>query len=286
MLLTLLKSPFYLLRLLFVAHRSRYRGREQWEVFRVLVALGLKATLAGGRTGACRQRLFGFVVEGSSYALLLRLFKELFLAEPYAFDPSPESAPLIIDAGANIGMAVLYFKKCFPDARILAFEPNPEAFRLLKRNVEANNLAAVTLHQVALAATAGELPFYYGADGASLTGSLWPHAAGVQTVRVPTRPLSDFITSATQVQLLKLDVEGAEPGIIAELAQTDALRRVQQLIVEYHYPIGTAESPQLAACLQTFEQQGFAYYFKLTYPRMAHEQDIILHCWQPAWHRP
>jgi FkbM family methyltransferase len=280
MLFALLTLPFQVLRLAWVAYRSRYHGREQWEVFRVMTAFWLKINFPWFFSGACRQRLFGFEVEGSSYKLLLQLFKEMFLAEPYAFEPHT-ATPLLIDGGANIGMSVVYFKKHFPQARILAFEPSPDAFRLLARNVAANNLAGVELYNVALAPTAGELPFYTEADGATLNGSLRPYAAGVHTVRVPAQRLADYLPPATPIDLLKLDVEGAEPGILADLAQAGLLTRFHHVLVEYHYPIGTAESPQLAACLQTFSDQGFAYYFKMVYPRTAHSQDVILHCWQP-----
>ncbi|UOR06180.1 FkbM family methyltransferase [Hymenobacter aerilatus] len=266
-----------------MAYRSRYRGREGLEVFRVLTALWLKTTFKWTPSGGMyRQRLFGFTVEGSSYELLLRLFKELFLVEPYAFEPAT-STPYIVDAGANIGMAVLYFKKQFPTAHIIAFEPNPEAFRLLACNVAANNLRNVQLHNVALAPTQGELPFYFGTDGASLTGSLHPHATGVQTVLVPTRRLADYFDATPIFHLLKLDVEGAEAGILADLAATGLLPRFQQYVVEFHYSIGTTESAQLAACLQAFEQRGFAYSIRQALPRLAHSQDIILHFWQRSY---
>lgn len=277
----LLKSPFYVLRLLFVAYRSPYRGAEQWEVFRVLLALWFKTTFLPAPRGDCRQRLFGYVVAANSYHLLQRLFKELFLAEPYAFKPTT-AGPLILDGGANIGMAVLYFKKQFPQARILAFEPNPEAFRLLSLNVEANNLRHVELHNVALAPSRGELPFYFGTDGASLTGSLQPHTEGVRTVLVPARRLADYLTLGTTFDLLKLDVEGSEAAVLADLSQTGLLGRIREYIVEYHYPIGSPESRLLAACLQDFEQQGFAYYIKTANPRTAQGQDLILHLWQAA----
>ncbi|MFD1872089.1 FkbM family methyltransferase [Hymenobacter bucti] len=278
MLRALLTSPFQVLRLAWVAHRSRYRGREQWEVFRVLTACWLKINFAP-RRGLYRQRIFGFVVEGSSYELLLKLFKEMFLVEPYAFEPAT-TTPTIIDGGANIGMAVVYFKKHFPEATILAFEPSPEAFRLLTTNVANNQLRNVQLYNVALAPTAGELPFYLEADGAGLNGSLRPHPAGARTVHVPARRLSDYLGSTARISLLKLDVEGAEAGILADLDQDGLLSCCQQVIVEYHYPIGSAESAQLAACLQTFERRQFAYYFKVVYPRTVHSQDVILHCWQ------
>jgi FkbM family methyltransferase len=270
MLLHLLKSPFYLLRLAFVAYRSRYRGAEQFEVFRVLAALWFKTTFLPQPTGICQQRLFGFTVAGNSYQLLLRLFKELFIAEPYAFTTT-NTSPLILDCGANIGLAVLYFKKQFPDARILAFEPNPEAFSLLARNVAANNLRSVELYQVALAD---------GTDGASLTGSLQAYAEGVRTVQVPARRLADYLGTTPTFDLLKLDVEGAEAAILADLSQAGLLRRIQRCIVEYHYPIGTAASAQLALMLQSFEKEGFTYFIKQVYPRTALSQEAIFELYQ------
>jgi len=274
-----LKAPFSVLRLAFVAHRSRYRGAEQWEVFRVLVVLWFRTTFWAGPAGACRLRLFGFTVEGSSYALLLKLFKELFLAEPYAFT-TPSATPLIFDGGANIGLAVLYFKKLFPAAHIVAFEPNPEAFRLLARNVAVNHLRDVHLHQVALAAATGNLPFYYGADGASLTGSLQAHAAGVHTVQVPARHLADYLPATVPVDLLKLDVEGAEAAILTDLSQAGLLGRFRRCIVEYHYPIGTTASPQLTSILQSFEKQGFTYFIKQAHPRTALSQEVVFDIYQ------
>lgn len=280
MLRTLLTLPFQVLRLAWVAYRSRYRGREQWEIFRVLTACWLKINFAP-RRGPYRQRLFGFVVEGSSYELLLKLFKEIFLTEPYAFVPDTPT-PLIIDGGANIGMAVVYFKKHFPEATILAFEPSPEAFLLLTNNVANNHLRHITLHNVALAHEAGELPFYLEADGAGLNNSLRPHLAGTRTVHVPARRLSDYLGPDPCISLLKLDVEGAEAGILADLDRSGWLPCFRQLIVEYHYRISSAESAQFVACLQAFERQQFAYYFKMVNPRTAHGQDVILHCWQQS----
>ena len=45
-----------------------------------------------------------------------------------------EHPPLIIDAGAHIGCATVWFKNQFPEARIIAIEPEPENFALLSKN--------------------------------------------------------------------------------------------------------------------------------------------------------
>ena len=47
------------------------------------------------------------------------------------------ATPVIMDGGANVGYAALYFAHAFPDATIIAVEPNPETFRILQENCAA-----------------------------------------------------------------------------------------------------------------------------------------------------
>ena len=58
-------------------------------------------------------------------ASLLFLNHELFGLEIYKFN-SEKTEPFIIDCGANIGLSVIYFKKLFPKAKVIAFEPIAE----------------------------------------------------------------------------------------------------------------------------------------------------------------
>ena len=62
------------------------------------------------------------------------LFNEIFMQAPYFFKSSNDP-PLIFDCGSNIGMSVLFFKKLYPNARIVAFETDPFTFEILRRNV-------------------------------------------------------------------------------------------------------------------------------------------------------
>jgi GT2 family glycosyltransferase len=66
-------------------------------------------------------------------ASFLFMHKEIFEQEIYKFI-SPTDEPLIIDAGANIGLSTIYFKKLYPKARILAFEPDDYIFKYLKKD--------------------------------------------------------------------------------------------------------------------------------------------------------
>ena len=41
--------------------------------------------------------------------------------------------PLILDVGANLGSSVAFYRRLFPNARVIAFEPDPETFRRLSQ---------------------------------------------------------------------------------------------------------------------------------------------------------
>ena len=144
--------------------------RVQFKYFAQVRLLGRKIT---------RERVLGFDFSFSSYEHFATVFTEIFVPHVYRFTPTRPD-PLIFDCGANIGMAVHYFKWMYPRARIVAFEPDPATFELLKRNVETNGLQNVELYCEAVGGAPGTVPFYY-VEG--LPGWLAPQS----TVK-PTNP--------------------------------------------------------------------------------------------------
>ena len=74
---------------------------------------------------------------------------------PSFFEPR-DSEPLIIDCGANIGVSVLEWKTRWPMSRIICFEPDPDAFRLLTLNMERNDIPGVQCIHAAVADFDGE----------------------------------------------------------------------------------------------------------------------------------
>src|SRR5882672_4300265 len=134
------------------AHLAKKMGktrRERFAIFLDLLKLRIKRRLARAKGEECKVRLLGYEVSGFSYSALDYLFREVFLSGEYFFKTS-EARPVIIDCGSNIGMSVLYFKYLFPDSRIMAFEPNPNTFRLLQKNMAANKVRDVRLHDIAV----------------------------------------------------------------------------------------------------------------------------------------
>jgi len=64
----------------------------------------------------------------------LPTFDQVFFYKEYDFDTA-KSPNIIIDAGANIGLAAIYFANRYPNAKIIALEPEQSNFRILKENV-------------------------------------------------------------------------------------------------------------------------------------------------------
>jgi hypothetical protein len=75
-------------------------------------------------------------------------------------------------------------------------------------------------------------------------------------IKVPVRPLSDFIES--DIDLHKIDIEGAELEVIEDLAKSGKIHHAQQMHLEYHHHIGKAPD-NLSSLLRILEGEGFGY---------------------------
>jgi len=261
------------------AHLAKKMGRTRSErigVFFDLIKLRLKRRFAAGESRQeCKIRLLGYEVWGFSYSTLDFLFREVFLAGEY-FIETQSARPVIIDCGANIGMSVLYFKHRFPDARVVAFEANPNAFKLLKRNMEVNRISDVALHNIALSDREGEISFFISADPGTLLGSTRSDRGGDIELKAKAGRLSRYVQDQSQVELVKIDVEGSESSIVDELIDSSALGTANQYIIEYHHRINNDPS-RLADFLKKFETAGYDYNLKAAFRRAGDFQDVLIH---------
>ena len=219
------------------AGRARYAEhlRQQWER-RELARLEQLPRYQPSVTDVTGQRLE--LVDGPSFG---GTYREIYRQGIYAFRPSAPR-PYIIDGGANIGMSVLYWKRLAPASEIVAFEPDPAIFAVLERNVRAAGHRDVRLVPRALWSADTTLSFLAdGADGGRVAQE------GEGTVRVETARLRDYLDRP--VELLKLDIEGAETEVLQDCA--DRLSAVARLYVEYHSLRGQRQLlPDLLALLR------------------------------------
>ena len=124
-----------------------------------------------------------------------------------------------VDVGANIG----YFT-CLAASRIgtggrgrvVAFEPNPKVADLLRRNLQINwSMAPVTFHQCAVADAPGSVELHVP-EGAAANGTLSrrPRTEPGDSVAVDAVRLDDVLDPGLVVDVLKIDVEGHEYGVL------------------------------------------------------------------------
>jgi FkbM family methyltransferase len=136
---------------------------------------------------------------------------------------APRHPRCIVDIGANVGLFALGAHASFPEARLVAFEPHPMAFKALQEN--AGPFA--DLGNYALGAKAGTMRFYPGgpmnaarSSGAHLMGAHhWQKDAGIE-VTVSTLDAEVERRNLDAVDLVKIDVEGFEMDVLRGAQRT------------------------------------------------------------------
>jgi FkbM family methyltransferase len=143
---------------------------------------------------------------------------------------------VILDIGSNIGSSILFFHDQFPNAQIFGFEPHPDTFRVLEKNV--GRLPSVKIFNYGLGAADAELSipfdnadfsrFMGSTEGADWSGPLSPTACQIRHAGTVVTDLG--LTSA---DLIKIDCEGAEYDVLTSLP-LDLLRRCKWIVGEMH----------------------------------------------------
>ena len=238
------------------------------------------ATLTRDGKQAGEFDVLGWRVGHLGLGSLFHLYREIFVDRIYDVALRVPT-PTIIDCGSNIGMSILHFKTLHPQARVIGFEPHPVVHGVLQRNVERNALASVVVHRLALGAEAGTLQFFIRADDpGALNMGLFADPGASQAITVQTERLSHFIDA--EVDLLKLDIEGAEEMVLQDLAETGKLRQVRHIVCEYHHHIDSGID-RLSHTLATLEAAGFGYQIGAHAERpvsLRHYQDVVIYAYR------
>jgi FkbM family methyltransferase len=151
----------------------------------------------------------------------------------------------VIDVGAHIGYYALLFAKCVgPSGRVVAFEPLPVNFELLKKNIQLNGLTYVETFSQAVFSRNEEIILTVPDDlPHSGDASVYP-ARGTKQFRVPAIALDAFCDSAGfRPDILKLDVEGAEYDVLIGAERTIDRYRPKLLIELHHFDGNLAAHP-------------------------------------------
>lgn len=155
-------------------------------------------------------------------------YRDTFIDKEYQFDL--DFAPrTVVDAGANCGLTAIFYANRYPKAKIIAIEPEASNFEALMKNVSA--YPQITAIRAALWNQDGEVDLFSG----------WPRTAnwgkwgfrvrqgvGCTALTVPTLMKQHNLTS---IDILKVDVEGAEREIFADCHW---MNQVKHLAIELH----------------------------------------------------
>lgn len=163
----------------------------------------------------------------------LLLYAGIFTVKGYSFETDSKK-PFIIDCGSHTGMSVLGFKKQYPNSEIIAFEPNPDTFEILKKNVSQNDLENIKLVNAALGDKRGTINFYVNKDNTWSWGDSAFKSAFIkgkhQVIKVKSVLLSSYIKG--EVDLIKINIEGFEGLVLKEIQ--GKLKYVKELMLQYH----------------------------------------------------
>jgi FkbM family methyltransferase len=181
------------------------------------------------------------------------MYKEIIDREIYKFSGNT-SSPLIIDCGANIGLSVLYFKKLYPDSKIIAFEADPRVFRILKNNITNHKLENITILNKAVSKESGVVQFLSeGADGGRI---MEMDGNQKKLINIESVSLKSYLDN--KVDFLKIDIEGSEYDVIYDCR--DKLNNVEKIFIEYHSFIN--EEQKLGSILDILSENGFRYFIE------------------------
>jgi FkbM family methyltransferase len=173
----------------------------------------------------------------------------------------------VLDVGANFGyFTLLAARSVGGSGRIIAFEPDPRNVARLKRNIALNSASQVEVVEIGVFDQQGSLTFHLAGEaednmGTSSLLDKGPQEAGRKTVEIPVTTLDTFIAQRgiTRIDLLKMDIEGAEWGAIRGGLQTLKGGIVKQVLIEVHTGIlGHDKSAEVLNMLQDCGFTGFA----------------------------
>jgi FkbM family methyltransferase len=199
-----------------------------------------------------RIRLMDLDVHYADLLTLCPQWDDIFVKRALEFATS-SPAPRILDCGANVGLASLFFRRAYPNARITAFEADPALFALLDANLRANGASEVHARQAAVWTSSGTLTFQCEGADSGMVGSL-PGAVNGSPAVVPSLRLRDVLEEEP-VDLLKLDIEGAEAVVLEDCEPL--LRKVNALVMDLHE--FDAAHRQVPRVLELLTRSGFVY---------------------------
>jgi len=172
----------------------------------------------------------------------------------------------IIDVGGNIGLTAIIASKCTQESgEVIVFEPEPDCFRLLKKNIRLHGINNIYAHKLALSDRDGVISFYKDKKY-SILGSLSKNNImnNTEEIVVQTSKYDSFIKTSKKIHILKMNIQGSE-GMVIEGARQ---------MIKQHLPMVISEFWPLGLKNMNYHPKDFIKYFKdLGYERYLVDHD-------------
>jgi len=157
--------------------------------------------------------------------------------KPIWFNFESKKIKKIIDVGSQIGSFALWANEQWPQAVIHCYEPDPNSFKILKKNILAAKSKKISAFNFAIWDKKKQLKFFRFKNNSGSNSIVYSKnhiGKHDEIVNVKSNSIRKAIDKiGTSVDILKLDCEGAEYNILYSLEKND-LKKIKFLVIEYH----------------------------------------------------
>jgi FkbM family methyltransferase len=205
-----------------------------------------------------------FLVEGNTQDLIQGYLYWFGVWEPnltqFVFERMQNASNrTFVDVGANIGYFSLLAARANRHARVVAVEAFPTIYRRLLNNIRLNAFENIRTIEVAACEAAGILNLYYSGSGNEGRTTSVPGIFGSAPILVKSSPLTEILSEKefSSMRLMKIDVEGAEAGVVKGMQ-----RSMQLLPDDAEIVVEISADPKGGAkvIFDIFDSFGFAAY--------------------------
>lgn len=229
-----------------------------------------------GGSGPAEISVWGLRHLAPSWRSAKFLLREIYVDLPY--QTTLARAKVIFDVGANCGFATLFFKSTYPDATIVAIEPQRREADFFRRAVTLNRLDGIDVINAAVGSEAGQRMLSIVDDNSVISSLCTTRAGNAHQQPTEVVRLSTLLPDVP-VDLMKMDIEGAEHEVLRELADSGTLspERIRNLVIEVHRFPSLAGDP-LIEILTLLTNHGYDYSVVARTNGANHQQDVLVYC--------
>lgn len=169
---------------------------------------------------------------------------------------------LFIDIGAHYGFFTLLVGTRYKNSKILSFEPVPENFSVLKKNLELNGLTNIEAYNLAVSDTTGVRKFNISEASDNCGFDKHPAVKTLRVIDVNTVTLDNFLPAAPKLPtIVKIDTDGHEIKMLAGMRNLLKNTEDIKLFIEFNPKCLRNAGHQPEDLLIMLQQLGFDIYF-------------------------